>query len=122
MSDVSKILYLEVIDLTFSIDGVLGSFAFTLFVPLILLGNGLGAIVLRQITVSNIEKIKKYRFIKNGAMYSIFFLGVVMVLDAFAVHVPFWFSPAITVVIVGYFFRKSNITNKILIESTLTSR
>src|SRR3989344_9673525 len=40
-SDLSKILYLEVIDATFSIDGVLGAFAFTLSVPLILLGNGL---------------------------------------------------------------------------------
>ena len=36
MSDISKILYLEVIDATFSIDGVLGAFAFTLSVPLIL--------------------------------------------------------------------------------------
>jgi hypothetical protein len=37
-SDISKILYLEAIDSTFSIDGVLGAFAFTLSVPLILLG------------------------------------------------------------------------------------
>jgi hypothetical protein len=43
LSDLSKILYLEVIDATFSIDGVLGAFAFTLSVPLILLGNGIGA-------------------------------------------------------------------------------
>jgi len=34
LSDISKILYLEVIDATFSIDGVLGAFAFTLSVPL----------------------------------------------------------------------------------------
>ena len=59
LSDISKILYLEVIDATFSIDGVIGAFAFTLSVPLILLGNGLGAIVLRKITISNIERIKK---------------------------------------------------------------
>ena len=39
MTDISKILYLEVIDMTFSIDGVLGAFAFTLSVPLILLGQ-----------------------------------------------------------------------------------
>jgi hypothetical protein len=45
MSDVSKIFYLEVIDATFSIDGVLGAFAFTLSVPLILIGNGLGVFV-----------------------------------------------------------------------------
>ena len=44
-SDTAKIFYLEVIDATFSIDGVLGAFAFTMSVPLILLGNGLGALL-----------------------------------------------------------------------------
>ena len=39
MSDWSKILYLEVIDATFSIDGVVGAFAFTLSVPFILLAT-----------------------------------------------------------------------------------
>lgn len=107
MSDVSKILYLEVIDATFSIDGVLGAFAFTLSVPLILLGNGLGAVVVRQLTVSNIERVKKYLFLKNGAMYSILVLGLVMVLDSFKMHIPEWFSPVSTFSIVGYFFLKS---------------
>lgn len=107
MSDVSKILYLEVIDATFSIDGVLGAFAFTLSVPLILLGNGIGAVVLRQITVGNIERIKKYKYLKNGAMYSILFLGMIMLLDAFGILIPEWISPVITCAVVGYFFLKS---------------
>jgi hypothetical protein len=107
MSDISKLLYLEVIDLTFSIDGVLGAFAFTLSVPLILIGNGLGAIVVRQITVGNIERIKKYRFLKNGAMYSILALGIVMTCEAFGVHLPQWASPASTFLIVGFFLWKS---------------
>ncbi len=47
LSDISKLFYLEVIDATFSIDGVLGAFAFTLSVPLIIVGNGLGAFVVR---------------------------------------------------------------------------
>jgi len=34
-------MYLEVIDATFSIDGVIGAFAFTMSVPLILIGNGI---------------------------------------------------------------------------------
>ncbi len=107
ISDISKILYLEVIDATFSIDGVLGAFAFTLSVPIILLGNGLGAIVLRQLTISNIDRIKKYHYLKNGAMYSIFFLGGIMILDSFGAEIPKWFSPIITFVIVGYFYMKS---------------
>ncbi len=107
MSDVSKIFYLEVIDATFSIDGVLGAFAFTLSVPLILIGNGLGAVVVRQITVGNIENIKKYCYLKNGAMYSILILGTIMVLDALGMHIPSWLSPVATFVIVIYFFWKS---------------
>lgn len=104
MSDVSKIFYLEVIDTTFSIDGVLGAFAFTLSVPLIIIGNGLGALILRQLTVGNIERIKKYAYLKNGAMYSILFLGSIMVLDSFGFHIPSWVSPVTTFLIIGYFF------------------
>ncbi|MBI3051114.1 DUF475 domain-containing protein [Candidatus Woesearchaeota archaeon] len=106
-SDIAKIMYLEVIDATFSIDGVLGAFAFTLAVPLILVGNGLGAFVLRQMTVSNIDRIKKFRYLKNGAMYSILFLGMIMVLDSFGMHIPSWASPVVTFGVVGFFFWKS---------------
>ena len=107
MSDLSKIFYLEVIDATFSIDGVVGAFAFTMAVPLILIGNGLGAFIVRELTIRNVENIKKYLYLKNGAMYSIFCLGVIMILDGFGVHIPFWVSPVITFAIVGYFFAMS---------------
>jgi hypothetical protein len=107
LSDISKILYLEVIDTTFSIDGVLGAFAFTLSVPLIILGNGLGAYMVRKLTIGNIERIKKYRFLKNGAMYSILILGVIMIMDSFGMHIPEWLSPVTTVAVVGYFYWKS---------------
>ncbi|MCL5795347.1 MAG: DUF475 domain-containing protein [Patescibacteria group bacterium] len=103
----SKLLYLEVIDATFSVDGVVGAFAFTLSVPLILIGNGIGAIVVRQLTVSNIERVKKYIYLKNGAMYSILVLGVIMLFDSFGFNIPSWLSPLVTAMIVGYFFLKS---------------
>ena len=112
LSDLSKILYLEIIDTTFSIDGVLGAFAFTLSVPLIVLGNGLGAVIVRQITVGNIERIRTLRYIKNGAMYSIFVLGAVMMCDGFRLHVPEWISPVSTFLIVGFFFVRSIIENR----------
>lgn len=106
-SDTSKILYLEILDATFSIDSVLGAFAFTLSVPLILLGNGLGAIVTRNLTIQGVDKLKKYVYLKNGAMYSIYFLGLIMLLDSFKIDIPFWVSPIVTFLIVGYFFFKS---------------
>lgn len=107
MSDISKILYLEIIDASFSIDGVFGAFAFTLSVPLILIGNGIGALIVRQLTVGNIGKIRSYVYLKNGAMYSVLFLGIIMLLDAFGCKVPEWVSPVITFVSVGFFYLKS---------------
>lgn len=107
MSDFSKIAYLEVLDTTFSIDGIIGAFAFTFSVPFILIGNGIGALILRKLTISNIDKIKQYKFLKNGAMYSIFFLGLIMILDAFGVHIPTYVSPLITFGVIGYFIYKS---------------
>jgi hypothetical protein len=106
-SDLSKLFFLEIIDTTFSIDGVLGAFAFTLSVPLILLGNGFGALLVRQITISNIERIKKYVYLKNGAMYSILVLGVIMILHSFRFHIPEYLSPLTTIIIIVFFFWKS---------------
>ncbi len=116
MSDLSKILYLEIIDTTFSIDGVLGAFAFTFSLPLILIGSGIGALVVRQLTIGNIERIKKYVFLKNGAMYSILCLGSVMILHGFGVHVPEWVSPVLTIGVIIYFFWKSKKHLKLSIQ------
>jgi hypothetical protein len=107
LSDISKIFYLEVIDATFSIDGVLGAFAFTLSVPLILIGNGIGAIMVREITIGNIDRIKKYIFLKNGAMYSILVLGGIMIADSFGFEIPSFVSPLATFGVVGFFLAKS---------------
>jgi len=109
LSDLSKLLYLEIIDATFSVDGVIGAFAFTLAVPLILIGNGIGAFVVRELTLRNIENVKKYVFLKNGAMYSILFLGAIMILDAFSYRIPSWISPVITFGVVGYFLWRSHV-------------
>ncbi len=107
ISDISKIFYLEIIDATFSIDGVLGAFAFTMAVPLIILGNGIGALIVREITVRNVDSIKKYCYLKNGAMYSIFCLGIIMILDSFGFGIPAFVSPIITFGVVGFFLFKS---------------
>ena len=106
-SYIGKIIYLEIIDMTFSIDGVVGAFAFTLSVPLILIGNGIGVIVVRQLTVYGVDRIKKYVYLKNGAMYSILVLGCVMLAHGAGIPIQEWISPAATFVIVGYFLLRS---------------
>ncbi|MCC7576694.1 MAG: DUF475 domain-containing protein [Methanomethylovorans sp.] len=103
----SKTFYLEIINATFSIDAVIGAFAFTLSVPLIILGKGLGAFFVRELTISNIYRIQRYMYLKNRAMYSILFLGLFMIRDGFRHHIPSFLSPMATFFIVGYFFYKS---------------
>lgn len=99
----SKLLYLEVLDASFSIDGVIGAFAFTMSVPLILIGNGIGAVVVRQFTVKGINLISKFDYLKNGAMYSIGMLGGLMVLESFGQEFPFWVAPLNTLILLVVF-------------------
>lgn len=99
----SKIFYLEVLDASFSIDGVIGAFAFTIYVPLILIGNGIGAFVVREITIRGINLISKFAYLKNGAMYSIGVLGMIMILESFGRDFPFWVAPLITISLLAIF-------------------
>lgn len=99
----SKLIYLEVLDASFSIDGVIGAFAFTDLVPLILAGNGLGALVVREVTVRGLDVVSRFGYLKNGAMYSIGMLGLIMMLEAFGTEVHFWIAPLCTLVLVAYF-------------------
>lgn len=103
MSAWSKILYLEILDASFSIDGVIGAFAFTLSVPLIILGNGLGAFIIRELTVRGVDLINSLAYLKNGAMYSIGVLGGIMILEAFGHDYPFWLAPLNVFILLGFF-------------------
>ncbi|MGA2106354.1 MAG: DUF475 domain-containing protein, partial [Syntrophorhabdales bacterium] len=75
-----------------------------LSVPLILIGNGIGAVVVRQLTYHGAGRIRRYVYLKNGAMYSALVLGLLMLGHAFGLDVPAWVSPVATFLIVGYFF------------------
>lgn len=108
LSDISKLLYLEVLDTTFSFDGVLGAFAFTTNVVLILVGNGIGALVVRHFTIRGIDRVARYRWLKNGAMTSIGFLGVFMVVESFHIELPEWLPTLITLALVGIAFEASH--------------
>lgn len=107
-SDVAKLAYLEVLDLSFSIDGVFGAFAFTTNVALILIGNGIGAIVVRELTIRGVDKVGRYRWLKNGAMTSIGVLGLIMIAGAFGAHPPEWLPTLVTFAIIGRAWWRSN--------------
>jgi len=109
VGDFSKFLYLEILDATFSFDGVIGAFAFTTNVIYILIGLGIGAIVVRQLTVRGIKHIGKYRWLKNGAMTSIGFLGLFMLFESFGTELPAYIPTAATFIFLGIAFYKSHI-------------
>jgi hypothetical protein len=104
LSDLSKFVYLEVLDTTFSFDGVIGAFAFTINLLLILIGIGIGALVVRELTIKGIDSIAKYKFLKNGAMTSIGFLGLFMLIEAFHVELPSYVPIVVTFLVIGLAF------------------
>ncbi|UMX47982.1 MAG: DUF475 domain-containing protein [Candidatus Nealsonbacteria bacterium DGGOD1a] len=114
MGDLSKFLYLEVLDASFSFDGVLGAFAFTTSIPLILIGNGVGAFVVREMTIRSIDKVANYKFLKNGAMTSIGILGAIIIFESFSESLKLGFdipdaaAPLITFALVGVAFWESH--------------
>ncbi len=104
MSDFSKFAYLEVLDTTFSFDGVIGAFAFTINLFLILIGIGVGAIVIRELTIKGIDSIAKYKYLKNGALTSIGFLGLFMLIESFNVELPSYIPIIVTFLLIGIAF------------------
>lgn len=73
-------IYLEVIDASFSLDGVIGAFAITNQILLIAVGLGIGALYVRTITVHMLQRgvLDSYRYIEHGAHYAIGVLAIIM--------------------------------------------
>ena len=82
-------LYLEILDASFSLDGVIGAFAITSDVVLIAAGLGAGALWVRSLTVHMVRHgtLDAYRFLEHGAHYAIAALAASMLVSAFF-HVP----------------------------------
>ena len=83
-------LYLEVLDASFSFDGVIGAFAITSDVVIIMLGLAIGAIFVRSMTIYLVEKgtLDAYVFLEHGAHYAIGALAFIMLASGTGLHVP----------------------------------
>lgn len=77
---VAGFLYLEVLDASFSFDGVIGAFAITRDIVVIMLGLAIGAMFVRSLTVHLVRKgtLDEYVFLEHGAHYAIGALAVIM--------------------------------------------
>ena len=74
-------IYLEVLDASFSFDGVIGAFAVTRDVVIIMLGLAIGAMFVRSLTVHLVRKgtLDQYVFLEHGAHYGIGALAIIMI-------------------------------------------
>jgi len=83
-------LYLEVLDASFSFDGVIGAFAITSDVVIIMLGLAIGAMFVRSMTIYLVEKgtLDAYVFLEHGAHYAIGALAFIMIASGTGVHIP----------------------------------
>jgi uncharacterized protein len=86
-------LYLEVLDASFSFDGVIGAFAITQDVVIIMLGLAIGAMFVRSMTVYLVRQgtLDEYVYLEHGAHYAIGILAVIM-LVSMKFHVPELFT------------------------------
>ncbi len=91
-------LYLEVLDASFSFDGVIGAFAITNDVVIIMLGLAIGAMFVRSMTVYLVKKgtLDKFVYLEHGAHYAIGILALIM-LASMKFHVPEIFTGLIGV-------------------------
>lgn len=83
-------LYLEVLDASFSFDGVIGAFAITSDVVIIMLGLAIGALFVRSMTIYLVEQgtLDTYIYLEHGAHYAIGALAVIMLASGTGLHVP----------------------------------
>ncbi|MBE3639804.1 DUF475 domain-containing protein [Mangrovicoccus algicola] len=82
-------LYLEVLDASFSFDGVIGAFALTQNLFLIGIGLGIGALYVRSMTIMLVEQqtLTEFRYLEHGAFWSILVLSVIMFAQTLT-HIP----------------------------------
>ncbi|EGJ21929.1 hypothetical protein RSWS8N_07595 [Cereibacter sphaeroides WS8N] len=82
-------LYLEVLDASFSFDGVIGAFALSQNLFVIAIGLGIGAMYVRSMTIMLVERgtLAQYRYLEHGAFYAILILSVIMYVQTLT-HIP----------------------------------
>lgn len=107
-------LYLEVIDASFSFDGVIGAFAITSDPIIIALGLGLiGAIFVRSLTVFLVREgtLDDYEYLDHGAHWAIGALAIILLLTI-SIEINEVITGLIGVVFIGAAFLSSIVRNK----------
>ncbi len=110
---IGAFLYLEVLDASFSFDGVIGAFAVTKDIVIIMLGLGIGAMFVRSLTIYFVEQktLEAYRYLEHGAHWAIGVLALIMFLST-QFHISEIFTGLIGIAVIGLALRSSIKANK----------
>lgn len=107
-------IYLEILDASFSFDGVIGAFAITKDVVIIMIGLAIGAMFVRSMTVFLVKKgtLAEYVYLEHGAHYAIGALAIIMLISM-KVHIPEVITGLIGFVLIALSFWSSLRHNKL---------
>jgi hypothetical protein len=107
-SSVALFVYLNILDAAFSLDGVVGAFAVTSNLLMIITGLGIGALFVRACTVYLVRAraLENLPYLEHGAHYAIFGLAFAL-LGSLFVHVPEPFTGLIGLVFVAFAYISS---------------
>jgi hypothetical protein len=99
----SAFIYLEILDASFSLDGVIGAFAMTSDVIRIMAGLGAGALWVRAMTIHLVQNntLARFKFLEHGAHWAIAFLGGVMLAKLYGVELSEWVIGSMGLILIG---------------------
>ncbi|MDB5179468.1 MAG: hypothetical protein JWN12_100 [Candidatus Saccharibacteria bacterium] len=109
LAALTSFFYLEILDASFSFDGVLGAFAITSDVILIAVGLGIGAFWVRSLTIFMVrhKTLDEFVFLEHGAHYAVAFLALSMLLSLLF-SIPDYVTGLGTILIIGISFVASH--------------
>ena len=102
MAAFTSFVYLQLLDASFSLDGVIGAFAITSSVVLIAAGLGAGAVWVRSMTIHLVRSgtLTKYKFLEHGAHWAIIVLGTIMLVRLYGFELPEWATGSVGLVFI----------------------
>ncbi len=114
-------VYLEILDASFSLDGVIGAFAITSSVILVIAGLGAGAVWVRSMTLHLVHTnaLARYTFLEHGAHWAIAFLSGIMLAKLYHVEPPEWIVGSLGLVFIVSAVWWSNRNRKVLLANNL---
>lgn len=112
-SGIAGFIYLEVLDASFSFDGVIGAFALTSNIFIIMIGLGVGAMFVRSITLFFVEHktLSQFQYLEHGAHYAIGILAIIMLMKI-TMHVSEMVTGTIGIGLIAIAFAHSIYENK----------